>query len=292
MDQSDDVTARSPDAGHLPSRFGPGSPERLYLDLLERCLTRSGFEEPGQRLVPAKRWKRWLWKRGEQLLTARGVRVSRAGAPTEREEGRDWPTTAETMVGLRRLENLKLCIEQAFADGVPGDLIETGVWRGGSCIFMRGVLAALGDTERTVWVADSFEGLPRPNPAYPADDGNRLWTYEELAVSLTQVQANFAKYGLLDDQVQFLPGWFDVTLPAAPIEALAVLRLDGDMYGSTIDVLNALYPKLSVGGFAIIDDYGGLESCRQAVEDYRAAHAISERIHTIDWTGVYWRRER
>ena len=105
-----------------------------------------------------------------------------------RTDGRDWPTSAETMIGLKRLDNLEECITSVIRDGVPGDLIETGVWRGGAAIFMRGVLAAYGDLHRVVWVADSFEGLPKPDPAmYPADAGDRLWTEAVLAVGRGRV---------------------------------------------------------------------------------------------------------
>jgi hypothetical protein len=160
-----------------------------------------------------------------------------------------------------------------------------------STIFMRGCLLALGDADRTVWVADSFAGLPVPDPAHAADAGDVHHTIAELAVSLEQVQSNFGRYGLLDDRVRFLKGWFKDTLPAAPIRELAVMRLDGDMYGSTIEALQALYPKLSPGGFAIIDDYC-IASCRQAVADFRAANGITEAIVDIDRTGVFWRKNR
>lgn len=211
--------------------------------------------------------------------------------PQARAEGRDWPVGAETMIGLRRLDNLEHCVRGVVAGDVPGDLIETGVWRGGASIFMRAVLKALGDTTRTVWAADSFRGLPRPNAAaYPADEGESSWRRYELAVGLETVKANFAKYGLLDDQVRFLAGWFSDTLPTAPIERLAVLRLDGDLYESTIVALRALYPKLSRGGYVIVDDWGAVPACKQAVADYRAEAGIDEPIHEIDWTGVYWQR--
>jgi O-methyltransferase len=208
-----------------------------------------------------------------------------------RAEGRDWPADAETMIGLPRLDNLQFCITDVLRRGVPGDLIETGVWRGGATIFMRGVLKAYGDSDRTVWVADSFQGLPKPNVRQaPADAGDILWTYGYLAVPLKTVQRNFARYGLLDSQVRFLVGWFRDTLPDAPIDRLAVLRLDGDMYESTMDALRALYPKLSVGGYIIIDDYECLSPCKQAVDDYRAEHGITEPIQYIDWTGAFWQR--
>ena len=112
-----------------------------------------------------------------------------------------------------------------------------------------------------------------------------------LGVSLEDVKANFQRYGLLDDQVCFLKGWFKDTLPKAPIASLAIARLDGDMYESTLDGLTHLYPKLSVGGFLIVDDYGiASPGCRKAVDAYRAAHHISEPIKRIDWGGVFWQR--
>src|SRR4051812_10876091 len=109
--------------------------------------------------------------------------------PTAREDGRDWPESAETMVGLARLRNVRACMEQVIADGVPGDLIETGVWRGGTVIFMRAILEAHGVGDRTVWVADSFRGLPPPDPErYPADAGQLLHTFDALAVDVEQVK--------------------------------------------------------------------------------------------------------
>ena len=158
-------------------------------------------------------------------------------------------------------------------------------------MIVLGILAAWGDIDRRVWVADSFQGLPTPDTeAFPADEGHDLSGVATLAVSAEQVQANFARYDLLDDQVQFLEGWFRDTLPTAPIEHLAVLRLDGDLYESTMDALDALYPKVSIGGYVIVDDYGAWEPCRKAVDDYRRAHGITDEIVKVDWTGVYWRR--
>ena len=94
---------------------------------------------------------------------------------------------------------------------------------------------------------------------------------------------------MLDDQVIFLEGWFKDTLPNAPIEKLSILRLDGDMYGSTIEALEALYPKLSAGGYCIIDGYA-LSGCKAAVNDYRVKHKIKSNIKEIDWTGIYWKK--
>jgi O-methyltransferase len=208
--------------------------------------------------------------------------------------GRDWPRLAHTMIGMKRMENLRSCVVSVVTEGIAGDLIETGVWRGGATIFMRGILKAYGVRNRKVWVADSFEGLPKPNPEkYPADAGDQHHTYNPVsAISLEEVKSNFEKYGLLDEQVCFLKGWFKDTLPKASIGELAVVRLDGDLYESTTDALTTLYPKLNAGGYLIVDDFHVVPGCRKAVEDYRAAHKIEEPIQEIDGVGTYWRRAR
>jgi hypothetical protein len=211
--------------------------------------------------------------------------------PEDRYLGRIWPSRAHTMIGMPRLDNLQQCIEQVLADDVPGDLIETGVWRGGATIFMRGVLKAHGVTDRIVWVADSFAGLP-PNDfgAYPKESKIPFHRFHDLAVPLEEVRRNFSRYDLLDEQVRFLAGWFRDTLPAAPIERLAVLRLDGDLYESTSDALVHLYPKLSPGGFVIVDDYDIVLSSNDAVLDFRRAQGIATPVQAIVGGGAFWRK--
>jgi len=210
--------------------------------------------------------------------------------PELREEGQDWPSQAHSMIGNRRMINLWQVCEDVIVKGIPGDFIETGAWRGGACIFMRAILKVYGIEDRIVWVADSFEGLPRPDEEkYPKDRGDGHHTISYLAVSLEEVQKNFRNYGLLDDQVRFLKGWFKDTLPGAPIGQLAVLRLDGDMYESTLDALRALYHKLSPGGYLIVDDFF-LESCRAAIRDFRNEHGIEDAIQRIDANAVFWQK--
>jgi hypothetical protein len=197
---------------------------------------------------------------------------------------------SHTMVGRKRLQNIVDCLDIIRRDKVAGDLAETGAWRGGACILMRGYLAAWDIADRTVWVCDSFEGLPQSSlPEDLAYDFSAS-SVPILAVTLEEVQENFQRYDLLDEQVRFLKGWFRDTLPTAPIERLALLRLDGDLYESTLDALNALYHKVVPGGFVIVDDYGDLEPCRSAVDEFRRKHAIRDRIESIDWTGCYWRK--
>lgn len=242
----------------------------LYLDLMKKILVNVIYQDPAQPTT----WYRETGYNEQRRVT-----------------GSDWPTLAHTMSGLARLDNVQSCVERALADGVPGDLIETGVWRGGVCILMRAILKAHGVTDRIVWVADSFAGFPDTGPeGHVLDREFSFHQYnDQLAVSAESVKENFRRYDLLDEQVSLLRGWFAETLPTAPIDRLAVLRLDGDLYDSTMDALVNLYPKLSVGGFAIIDDYG-IESCAEAVDAYRSKVGIHDEIVPIDDTCVYWRR--
>ena len=210
-----------------------------------------------------------------------------AAAAVPSAAGRGRATGATTMIARARMRNIRDCVQKVIYDHVPGDLIETGVWRGGACIYMRGILAAHNEV-RGIWLADSFEGLPEP--AHPADEVFRsLHDAKVWAVSKDEVRANFARYGLLDESVHFIEGVFRDTLPTLNRQ-WAVIRLDGDMYDSTMDGLQNLYSGLSPGGFLIVDDYGAFDACKQAVDDFRREHAIAEPIQQIDESGVFWRR--
>jgi len=264
-------------AAHILSQALPAKREpvgvnhlrTLYLDMVEKCLINVIYEDPNQ--------DRWSSHQFHTQL---------------RELGRDWPSQAHSMIGKARMTNLRDITEEVIREGVPGDLIETGVWRGGACIMMRAVLKAYGVYDRRVWVADSFCGLPEPKLGVEADTGDVHHTFKELAVSIEEVKANFMKYGLLDDQVRFLQGWFSDTLPSAPVEELAVLRLDGDMYSSTMDALVSLYDKVSIGGYVIVDDFGAVAGCRKAILDFRSSRHIDEPLTNIDGWGVFWKKAR
>lgn len=274
------------------------NPSILYLDIMKKSLSFSLWQEPG---IPIEtfnytrsRFKIFCINILSSILRKKQYQIVTIPIPDcdKKELGMLWWSThAETMIGLKRLENIQFCVENIIKDKIQGDLIETGVWRGGSCIFMRAILAAYGITDRLVFVADSFEGVPKPDEKrYPQDKGDMLYLEKLLAVSEEEVTANFKKYDLLDNQVVFLKGWFNETLPIAPIDNLALMRLDGDMYQSTIESLKYLYTKLSVGGYCIIDDYA-LKGCKQAVDDFRRQNMITTPIQQIDWTGIYWRKE-
>lgn len=284
----------------------------LYLDIVKRSLTGALAEdndtilggarsvgtgtlgEPGlNKATATQALKRGAHAAG-RLANKLNLEVAykRPYSPELREVGQDWPSRSESMIGLKRMDNIQEAIALIEAEGIPGDLIETGVWRGGATIFMRANLKAWEDTTRKVWVADSFQGLPEPDAErYAADAGDTHYKWSGLAVGAQIVEHNFRRYGLLDDQVEFLVGWFKDTLPTAPIEQLSLMRLDGDMYESTIQALEPLYPKLASGGFCIIDDFGSHASqAGQAVLDYRAEHGITDEIIQIDEFGAYWRK--
>ncbi|MGN6252661.1 MAG: TylF/MycF/NovP-related O-methyltransferase [Marmoricola sp.] len=277
----------------------PAQLRSLYLDLMKRSLTGALAEDNDSILGGVRtagspsRVKRAADVLGKLAQRANvEIALKKPYDPRVREIGMDWPARAESMIGLRRMDNIQQCIASIVEDEVPGDLIETGVWRGGAVIFMQANLKAWGATDRRIFAADSFQGLPRPNVAeYPADEGDTFYQQTGLGVGADVVRHNFERYGLWDDNIEFLVGWFKDTLPVAPVERLALMRLDGDLYESTIQALDALYPKLSPGGFCIIDDYGTLVSQAQAaVHDYRSRHQITEEIVDIDGSGAYWRK--
>jgi O-methyltransferase len=266
----------------------------LYLDLMREALIGALWRDP-----PFDPW-RGIVKDAAGKVVAFGSTsddVTIHPGPYDdryREFGLDWPMTAATMIGRARMDVVRLAVETVIREKIPGDLIETGVWRGGACIYMRAILKAYEDTARTVYVCDSFEGLPPKTLEQDSRDIHALMLNTLLAISLDEVMMNFNSFGMLDDQVVFVRGWFKDTLPilAPTVEAFAMIRLDGDMYESTMDALNALYPKLSPGGFCIIDDYRSVRGCTTAVDEYRTKHEIKSPIIEGDSANpsIYWRK--
>lgn len=275
---------RGSDRPILAARPRPGEEpmRRAYLDLLKLCLC--------------------------DLAGARTLSVSRTGDTRKRDSqvkslelqeeelalrvrGADWPFSGLTMVGLKRLDDLQACVESVVADGVDGDVIEAGAWRGGASIIARATLDSLGADDRLVWVADSFQGLPAPDPGgFPEDDYLDLSQVEFLSVPAEEVRRHFARFGC-EDGVELVEGFFDQTLPTLRGHRWSVVRLDGDTYEATWVGLESLYPGLSAGGYLIIDDYVLIPECRRAVNDFRHEHGITEPLEEIDWNGVRWRRE-
>ena len=263
---------------------GPGSDadslRTAYLDVLKLALC----DLAGARTLTVSR--SGDGRAANQPLFTRELREHELGL---RAVGGDWPFSGLSMVGLVRLDDLQHCVENLVADDVPGDLLEAGAWRGGASILMRATLNALGASDRKVWVADSFQGLPRPDESFPEDRELDLSWLDYLAVPREEVEATFERYGVKDG-VNFVQGFFEDTLPGLADQTWSLLRLDGDTYESTWVGLESLYPGLSPGGYVVIDDYLLISECRRAVDGYREKHGITAPIENIDQIGVRWRR--
>lgn len=268
-----------------------------YIELLKRTLidySKINSYEYHPLSIVNSNWKTAFLFPIDKLLRSRNFAICKLKyvLKENRLNGYDWPANADTMIGLNRLNNIEYCIHSIINNNIQGDFIETGVWRGGATILMRAILKELEITNRKVWVADSFNGLPEPDTSnFKADRGNKLHKIKILTATLDEVKNNFKKYNLLDEQVVFLKGWFKDTLPKAPIEKLALMRLDADMYESTIQALSNLYPKLSCGGYVIVDDYNVFQNCKQAVDEYREKCNIKNTIIKIDKEAIYWQKE-
>lgn len=210
-----------------------------------------------------------------------------------RRRGLDWPLHGLTMVGRTRLENIERLLLQMIDAQVIGDFVECGVWRGGSSLFARGVLKALNVHDRMVHLVDSFEGLPRASQAKDRDVWSKM---DFLKVSLEEVQEPFRQLGLLDDGVAFHKGFFQHSLPPlrkqllAEKKKIAVLRMDGDMFESTMDILYNLYDLVSVGGCVIIDDFT-ISEAKEAVETFLQHHGVTVDYIHIDEYSSYFCKE-
>jgi O-methyltransferase len=192
----------------------------------------------------------------------------------------NWGGTGFSLLPWTAIEHLDFAIRDTISRNVEGDFLETGAWRGGACIVAKSIYNEIAP-DKKVYVADSFEGLPKPTGEYPVDNGDTHYLSDFMKVSLEQVKENFNKFDLIDDNLIFVKGWFRDTMPKLNIDKLSILRLDGDMYESTIQVLDVMYSKLSSGGYCIIDDYHH-QTCKVAIHDFRTKHNITEPIVKVD----------
>jgi len=270
---------------------------RLYLELLKKSLLNEVYLDDELRILYLRDCL--LEKDHYDFAVLHDIRNARRAAYQElqaaraigRFVGRNIRNAAynHSMIGRRRMDNLHDCLDRIRMNDVPGDVAECGVWRGGSCIFMAGYLKLYDMHSRRVIVADSFDGLPRPKAEDAGLDLSKE-VFPELAVSLETVQENFAAYDLSSGSVVFLKGWFKDTLPSAPITQLALLRLDGDLYESTMDCLVALYEKVAPGGIIIVDDYA-IPNCRNALHHFFAVRKKEvPALNTVDWTGIWFQK--
>lgn len=209
---------------------------------------------------------------------------------TLRNEGKDWPMHGYSMAGNVRLQNVQQSLEAVLSEGIPGSFVECGVWRGGASIYAAAVLHAYGITDRDVHLVDSFKGLP-PNTT---DKDTVAWSKMKfLMIPLEKVQDHFRSFGLLGPRVHFHQGYFRYALPrwrGGDRSPIAVLRMDGDMWESTMDQFYNLWDDIAPGGFIIVDDYGVVVEARKAVHDFLDHHGYQVAIHDIDGVGAWFRK--
>jgi O-methyltransferase len=251
--------------------------DNLYIKNLIGTLTRTFFEKNED-----PKWEKMtaVYNSDPGYFTANELRFQGAEC---------WPLRADSMIGVYRMVNIYESLKDVIKKGIEGDFVETGVWKGGACVLANAIIHELGEeSKRLVHVFDSFEGLPAPY--MEQDNGDRHYTLTCLAIDLDTVKGVFEKYGYLTENVKFRKGFFkDTMLHTEDIEKIAVLRLDGDMYSSTIEVLDALYDKVQPGGVVIVDDWA-LPGARKAVYDFLAKRNYNPDIVRIDNIACYWRK--
>lgn len=201
-----------------------------------------------------------------------------------------------TMTSVERMYALYRAILIIVRHEVPGDFVECGVWRGGSVMLMALTLAALGCTDRAIWLYDTFEGMPPPSDidrdahgqtaqsllqAEARSETSLIWSYAPREV----VARNLARTGYPQQLLRFVEGKVEETAHKQRPEQIALLRLDTDWYESTRCELDVLYPRLVPGGALIIDDYGHWQGARRAVDEYFAGQRDPVVFHPIDYTG-------
>lgn len=235
-----------------------------------------------------------------------GENTTLSTIPLEREkrlDGLDWPYLAVSMAGLARLRNIQQLLGDVLEKKVPGSLLEAGVWRGGASILMQAVLMANGIHSKAVIVADSFHGLPEGDAnLHKYDVGWEKLSY--LQVSDKRVSIHFHRLNLLQRNVYFLKGYFNNSMPAfrkylkiksnsfkalGYENGLAILRMDGDMYQSTVDILYNCYAYLNIEGYVIVDDWTGFPA-KDAILDFFQVHQMSPKVIPIDKNSVYWKK--
>jgi cephalosporin hydroxylase len=234
---------------------------------------------------PARQWADQM----QSLLTMR-----RAGrlADDDADVASYFPYTT---MGRARLDSLESCLDIIRDEAVEGDLVECGTGRGGGAIFLRAFLDAYEMHKPSVWLADEFRAASdgksageMPFPGAPPLPGGGVG-FPDLKGDLNTVRDGFDRFGLLDDRVRFLAGPLASTLPDASIDKIALLALGDSVRADAGEVLEALYDRVTVGGFVVIDKYAA-EKCRAAVDGFRARRGITEPRERIDWSAQRWRK--
>jgi len=202
-----------------------------------------------------------------------------------------------TMTSSERLWSLINAVRHVVDNRIPGDFVECGVWRGGSVMAMTKELTSLGVLDRQIWLYDTFAGMTKPTSAdieagsgvtasdmllaTQVADGDNVW----CVAGLPDVQTNVFSTGYPKEKFTFVEGDVAQTLGSSFPESISLLRLDTDWYESTRMELEVLYPRLSVGGVCIFDDYGHWQGARKAVDEYFEKIGHRPYMHPIDYSG-------
>lgn len=207
-----------------------------------------------------------------------------------------------SMCSEKEVDQLYLVLLNVISNKIEGDIVETGVWRGGMVFFVQAMLAHFGEKKRQVWGFDAFDKFPKPEIS-PFNDSQEINEKDSTIHALTQimyshppklkdVEFNFKKLGLFDSNVHLVKGLFSKTIPENidAIQKISVLRIDNDYYDSVYYILESLYFKIQPGGYVILDDYNNpVIGCKDAVIDFRLKHGIVNEIIDTYGGSIYWK---
>ena len=256
---------------------------------------------------------KWLLKRtGYKLLVLSDANSHRVGYNLARISAKpDLPYDMEpefrpiydktrpfTMTPVTRMYSLYKAVQYIVKNGIPGDIVECGVWKGGSSMIAALTLLAMRDTTRRLWLYDTYEGMTEPSDKdVRARDGTsthqtwasqqrsdvNLWTYSPQA----DVEANLYSTGYPKENILFIKGRVEDTIPSSVPNRIALLRLDTDWFQSTYHELNYLFPLLSQNGVVVLDDYGYYKGAREATDRYFSENKIPIFLTRVDRSGRF-----
>jgi O-methyltransferase len=169
---------------------------------------------------------------------------------------------------------------------MPGDIVECGVYNGGSAAIMAS-LCEKSPVSRNVWLFDSFEGLPKPTD----EDGDEAPAYEGWCHGdLSKVKEVLRKLRIPESQVRIVKGWFQDTFPKVEIPKIAILHIDADWYESVKLCLEKFYDSVQPGGYIVLDDYGDWQGCRIATDEFLKKRVLDVKLIQVDYTGFYFQK--
>jgi len=245
---------------------------------------------PGARILVKDTLRKLTRRLGYEVIN-----MNRPGASSAVPAGFDLETTATyarvrpfTMTSAERIGALVEATRYIIRAGIPGGIVECGVWKGGSMMAVALTLANARNADRDLYLFDTYEGMTKPT-AVDGQHARTTWSERQTAshntwayAGLKEVRTNIASTGYPTDRVHYIVGKVEETVPSSAPDSIAILRLDTDWYESTKHELEHLFPRLSKGGVLIIDDYGTYPGARKAVDEYISDRRLSLFLNRID----------